>query len=255
MEQVLINLYVNAWQAMPRGGELHLETRNVAFDRREARRHGLKPGNYVKIAVRDTGVGIDGPIRERVFEPFFTTKEVGKGTGLGLASAFGIIKNHGGIIDFASAKGSGTTFFFYLPAYREVVPVEKPAVETIEKGTGTILLVDDETIILEAVRPMLEQMGYAVWTAANGREALSIFEKKNSRIDLVILDMVMPDIGGGEVFDRMKMIRPDVRVLLSSGYSLSGRATQIMERGCAGFIQKPFGLRSLSREIKTILDR
>ena len=256
IEQVLLNLYVNAWQAMPDGGDLYLETDNVVLDDIYARRkpYSFKPGNYVKISITDTGTGMDKATQQRIFEPFFSTKEVGTGTGLGLASAYGIVKNHGGIINCYSEVGRGTTFNIYLPAMEaEQAEEEMPAEESLH-GSGTVLLVDDESVIVDVGRRMIESLGYEVLPAANGEEALRIFKRNHSRIDLVILDMVMPYLNGGEVFDQMKSIDPAVRVLLASGYSLNGQAEAILERGCNGFIQKPFNTVELSHKIRDILD-
>jgi two-component system cell cycle sensor histidine kinase/response regulator CckA len=254
IEQVLLNLYINAWQAMPDGGHIYLETRNVELDDDFARGFDIRPGRYVRISVTDTGVGIDMAIQSRIFEPFFTTKEIGRGTGLGLASAYGIIKNHDGAVDFSTEVGRGTTFYIYLPA--SDAAVAKPAAPTADLAAGneTILLVDDEKVILGVNRPMLQKLGYTVLTAESGREAIAVFDANRDRIGMVILDMIMPDLGGGAVFDHLKSVRPDIKVLLSSGYSISGQAEEILSRGCSGFIQKPFNLTTLSRKIREILD-
>ncbi|HUU41651.1 MAG TPA: PAS domain S-box protein [Desulfatiglandales bacterium] len=255
IEQVLLNLYVNAWQAMPAGGELYIETQNITLDQSYAKPFTVEPGRYVKISITDTGSGMDKETQQRIFEPFFTTKEMGRGTGLGLASAYGIIKNHDGIINVYSEKGQGTTFTVYLPASeKEIVKEEKLPKELI-KGTETILLVDDEAIVLDVGCKMLEKLGYKVLVAGSGKEAVEIYEKQKDNIDLVILDMVMPKMGGGAVFDRMKQIRPDVKALLSSGYSVNGQAKMILDRGCGGFIQKPFNTMELSVGVREILDK
>jgi two-component system cell cycle sensor histidine kinase/response regulator CckA len=256
IEQVILNLYVNAWQAMPGGGDVYIETKNVRLDEDDSKPFMVKPGNYVKISVTDTGVGMDQPTQRRIFEPFFTTKEMGRGTGLGLASAYGIIKNHGGIINVNSEEGQGTIFAIYLPASeKEVTKEEKKPVEEILKGTGTVLLVDDEDMILDVGQKMLEAMGYKVLLARGGREAVEVYGKHKEEIDLVVLDMIMPDVGGGEAYDVMKENDPNVKVLLSSGYSMDGQATEILERGCNGFIQKPFNMNELSGKIREILDK
>jgi CheY-like chemotaxis protein len=197
---------------------------------------------------------MDESIRQRVFEPFFTTKEMGRGTGLGLASVYGIIKNHRGIVTVVSQKGEGTTFHIYLPASDLQVSRDASLVSVPPKGRETILLVDDEQMIIDIGRDMLESLGYHVLTADTGEEALGIFEKSRDDIDLVVLDMVMPKMGGGEVFDRLIEIRPDVKVLLASGYTIRGQATEILNRGCDGFIQKPFNLEQLSEKTREILD-
>jgi two-component system cell cycle sensor histidine kinase/response regulator CckA len=255
MEQVLMNLYINAWQAMPGGGELFLETENVELGRGFVRPYGVRPGRYVKVAITDTGVGMDEKTLERIFDPFFTTKEMGRGTGLGLASVYGIVKNHGGIINVQSKKSEGATFMIYLPASEgEVVKDEEPREEVL-RGEETILLVDDEEMIIDAGKEMLEEMGYRVITATSGQEAIDLFKKRKDEIDMVILDMVMPAVGGGKTYDRLKGLDPDVRVLLSSGYSMDGEAAEILKRGCNGFIQKPFDMKEISNKIREILDQ
>jgi two-component system cell cycle sensor histidine kinase/response regulator CckA len=255
MEQVLLNLYVNAWQAMPGGGEIHLETENVSLADEEALPFAIKPGRYVKISVIDTGVGMDEKTRERIFDPFFTTKEMGRGTGLGLAMVYGIIKGHDGMIRVYSEPGRGTTFHIYLPASeREVVKAESVA-EKILKGTETILLVDDEKTVLSVSRELLKFLGYKVYAAGDGQEAIAVFKEKRGEIDLVILDMIMPGISGGETFDRLREIDPAIRVLLASGYSIEGQAQEILDRGCNGFLQKPFHLEKLAKKVREVLGR
>ena len=212
IDQVLLNLYVNAWQAMRRGGDLYIETSNVVLDENYPKPFGVKPGNYVKISVTDTGVGMDEATQQRIFDPFFTTKEMGRGTGLGLASAYGIIKNHGGIINVYSKKGEVTTFNIYLPASeKEIAIKEKKLADEILKGTETVLLVDDEDMILNVGEEMLKEMGHKVLLARSGKEAVGIYRKYKNEIDLVILDMIMPDMGGGEAYDTMKENNPKVR--------------------------------------------
>jgi two-component system, cell cycle sensor histidine kinase and response regulator CckA len=253
MEQVLLNLYVNGWQAMPGGGEIYLQTENVELDKAFTIPHGVKPGTYVRVCVTDTGAGMDEETKGKIFDPFFTTRTMGRGTGLGLASAYGIIKNHKGIINVRSEKGIGTTFNIYLPITNKEVPMEKVPGKEVITGSGTILLVDDEEIITEVGKKILEKTGYSVDIANSGLEAVSMIEKKSERFDLVILDIVMPGMGGGEVFDKIKKINPALKVLLASGYSVNGEATEIMNRGCDGFIQKPFDITALSKKTKEIL--
>jgi len=254
IEQVLLNLYVNAWQAMPGGGDLYLETENVTLDENYVKPFSIEPGNYVKISITDTGVGMDKATQERIFDPFFTTKEMGRGTGLGLASAYGIIKNHGGFINVYSEKGEGTTFNIYLPASEKEVTEERELSKSVLKGSETVLLIDDEDMIIEVGVPILEKMGYKVFIARSGKEAIKVYEENKDQIDMVILDMIMPDMSGGETYDRMKEIDPDIKVLLSSGYSINGQATEILDRGCNGFIQKPFKMKELSQKLREILD-
>jgi CheY-like chemotaxis protein len=256
IEQVLLNLFVNAWQAMPAGGKLYLETENLFLGEDDLQKHyTLDPGKYVRVSVTDTGAGMDKPTRERIFEPFFTTKEVGRGTGLGLASAYGIIKNHNGVIDVESEVDQGTTFRIYLPISNKKVLMEDTAGGIAYKGRETILLVDDEEMIADIGKRMLEKLGYRVLLAESGTNALNVYENHRDSIDMIILDMIMPGLGGSETFDRLKAMDPSIRVLLSSGYSLNGQASQIMKRGCNGFIQKPFNIEQISKTIREILDK
>jgi len=253
IRQVLLNLYVNAWQAMPGGGDLLISTENVHLSDSDAEQIPLAPGRYVHVMVTDTGIGMDRSTMERIFEPFFTTREMGRGTGLGLASAYGIIKNHGGLINVYSEKGEGSSFSLYLPASTKAVIEDAAPTPQMKKGQGTLLLVDDEQLILDVGTAMLQKLGYTVHVAGNGQDALQLFQQEGESIDLVILDMVMPGMSGGEVFDQLKELDPGVKVMLSSGYSIDGKASEIIDRGCVGFIQKPFNLAQLSEKVKTVL--
>ena len=255
MDQVLLNLFVNAWQAMPGGGDLFLETDNVNLDTDYVAPYEIKPGPYVKVSITDTGVGMDEKTRQRIFDPFFTTKEMGRGAGLGLASAYGIIKGHSGFINVYSEKGHGTTFNIYLPASNQEVVKEKPSAGAIRKGIETILVVDDERMILDVTQGMLESLGYRALIAQGGAEAMEIYRADHGKIDLVILDMIMPGMGGGELLDRMKAVHAEVKVLLSSGYSINGEAEAIMARGARLFLQKPFRLDDLSQKIREALGK
>ena len=257
IEQVLLNIYVNAWQAMPGGGEIYLETANISLDENYVKPYDVAPGRYVKVSVTDTGTGMDQATTQKVFDPFFTTKDISKGAGLGLASAYGIIKNHKGIINVYSEKGSGTTINMYLPASKTSIKdhVIKTKGDKIVRGHEIILLIDDEEIILEVSKDILEQLGYEVLSARSGMEAIGVFKKHKNVINLVILDMIMPEMNGGETYDALKKIKTDIKVLLSTGYSMNGQATKILERGCNGFIQKPFNIESLSEKIREILEK
>ncbi len=255
IEQVLLNLFVNAWHAMPEGGDLFTETENVTVDDRFIRPFEVQPGKYVKISITDIGVGMDEATRRRIFEPFFTTRKMGRGTGLGLASVYGIIKNHEGFIDVYSEKGHGTTFKIYLPASEKEAMTEKALAEDIVKGSEGVLLVDDEDMIIDVGKELLGELGYEVLLAGSGQEAIRVYEENEEKIDMVILDMIMPDMSGGDTYDRLKEINPDIKVLLSSGYSISGQATEILNRGCDGFIQKPFNMKQLSQKLREILDK
>lgn len=254
IEQVLLNLFVNAADAMPTGGDLFIATRNVTADDIRDRVPASRPGRYVLLEVRDTGMGMDRKTRQRIFDPFFTTKSMGRGTGLGLASVYGIVKGHDGQIEVISEKGRGATFIIYLPASSKPLQEEKTPSGKLIKGSETILLIDDEEVVLNVASKMLQSLGYTVLSAGGGREGVSLFRRQHDIVDMVILDMIMPEMSGSEAFDALKRIDPTVKVLLSSGYSIDGQAARIMERGCNGFIQKPFNLATLSQKIRTILD-
>ena len=254
LKQVLLNIFVNAGHAMPGGGDLTLVTKNVILGAQDARALGLPPARYVRTSASDTGVGINEETRQRIFEPFFTTKEFGHGTGLGLASAYGIIQNHHGTIDVNSRMDEGTTFHIYLPASQKVRKVVKPVFGHHHNGPETVLLVDDEDVILKVGSQILQELGYTVMTASSGKEALEIYSANRDKIDIVVLDMIMPGMGGGETYDSIKALKLDVKVLLSSGYSIMGEASAILDRGCQGFIQKPFTVKSFSEKLREILN-
>jgi CheY-like chemotaxis protein len=255
IEQVLLNLYVNASDAMPGGGDLLLKTMNIAHEDMKGNLYNPRPGKYVHLNVTDTGTGMDKKTSERIFDPFFTTKEMSRGTGLGLASAYGIIKAHGGYIAVYSEIGEGTSFSIYLPASEKEVAKEEAFPADILKGTETVLLVDDEDMIIDVGKQILKTIGYKVFLAVSGEKAIEVYKKDHGKIDMVILDMIMPGIGGGKAYDKMREINPSIKVLLSSGYSIDGQAEEIMERGCSGFIQKPFDIKELSQKLREILDK
>ncbi|WP_419663404.1 two component system sensor histidine kinase, hybrid [Desulfosarcina variabilis str. Montpellier] len=253
IEQVLINLYLNGWQAMSKQGDLYLETKRVKIDKDFIKPFEVCFGDYIRVSVTDSGQGIDPTISHRIFDPFFTTKEFGSGSGLGLASVFGIIKNHDGIVDFETQPGKGTTFNVYLPVCKATETEIPHRSVGIISGPETILLVDDESYILDVGEKMLRKMGYTVIRAACGEEAVRIFTDVHQTIDLVILDMIMPDISGHEVYDRLKDVKSDIKVLLASGDSRGDAATTI-NKGCNGFIQKPFNMEKLSHAIRDVID-
>jgi CheY-like chemotaxis protein len=235
---------------------LRLTTANAVVDPHDPQKPpDAAAGRYACIAIVDTGIGMDAGVQARVFEPFFTTKSAGQATGLGLSSAFGIIKNHQGFITVQSQPGHGSIFRIYLPAAGEEAPLMRPAPTRphADKTVHTILLVEDEAIVAEIGSQMLERLGYRVLAAQSGAEAMSLFEQHQAEIDLVILDMIMPGISGGVVFDRLHALSPETPVLLSSGYSLNGQALDILRRGCRGFIQKPFNIEQLQQKIRDIL--
>ena len=267
IEQVVLNLYINSSHAMPGCGKLYIKTKNIVVKSNHNFPFKVDPGRYVCVTVADTGVGMDAETLKRIFDPFFTTKDVGSGSGLGLASAYGIVKNHGGFIEAKSAPGEGSSFRFYLPVSKKKVKKEKVIPEAIAKADETVLLVDDENMIIEVGREILEYLGYSVITAGSGREAIEIINQSHSldrkenetavagvKPDLVILDMIMPDMDGGVVFDAIRNISPEIKVILSSGYSENGKVNEVMKRGCNGFIQKPFNLNQLSQKIREVLD-
>jgi len=255
IQQILMNLFINAADAMPGGGDLFLKTSNVTHEDIGDKSYKPKSGDYILLIVRDTGTGMGQKVMDRIFEPFFTTKELGRGSGLGLASVYGIIKGHGGYIDVESKEGQGTIFSIYLPASEKSIRKTSKIPQRILEGNENILLVDDEALVINVGVQLLEKLGYTVLEAHGGREAVKIFTEANHSIDMVILDIVMPDMGGSEVYDRIKVIDPNVKVLLSSGYSIDGEATEILKRGCEGFIQKPFSMEDLSKKIRDVLNK
>jgi len=253
IEQALLNLYVNASDAMPDGGDLHINTSTVTDKDMANKPYQPKPGNYVLIEISDNGIGMDDNTVRRVFEPFFTTKEMGRGTGLGLASVYGITKGHGGYIDVDSVKGRGTTFTIYLPATDIIVQKQSNDLEENNAAQETILLVDDEGVIIKTGRQMLERLGFTIMAADTGSEAIQIYEKHMNEIGMVILDMVMPEVSGSETYDRLKRLNPEVKVLLYSGYSINGKAEELLDRGCNDFIQKPFTMDQLNKKVRKLL--
>jgi len=255
IDQVFLNIFVNAWHAMPSGGNLYIQTENTTLDNIAVKPYRILPGRYVKVSITDTGIGMDAETLKQIFDPFFTTKVKERGTGLGLPSAYGIIKNHDGIITAYSEKDKGAAFHIYLPVSDKVaVPEIEPGHEMLP-GQETILLVDDEPLVIDVGEQLLEKLGYRVFSARNGNEALDLYKNEMEAIALVILDMIMPGLGGGETYDKLKEINPDIRVLLSSGYSIDGEASEILTRGCDGFIQKPFNLKQMSQKVREILDK
>jgi two-component system, cell cycle sensor histidine kinase and response regulator CckA len=254
MEQVFMNLYMNAWQAMPSGGEIFLESSNTVLQNDDVHPYEIKPGKYVKITVTDTGVGMDIKTKERIFEPFFTTKTMEVGTGLGLAMVYGIMKGHGGMIHVYSEPGHGTTFSIYLPASAMNAVADNEEAFQIIRGTETILLVEDERAVLEVSTETLASLGYKVFAAGSGQDAIALYLEHRESIQLVVLDLIMPGMSGDETFARLKRMNPEIKVLLSSGYGMNQNVQHLMDLGCRGFIQKPFNIGDLSKKLREVLD-
>jgi nitrogen-specific signal transduction histidine kinase/ActR/RegA family two-component response regulator len=255
IELVLLNIYVNAAQAMENGGDMYLKTENIVFGDSDAENLGIPAGKYVKISIADTGPGIDRKILDKIFGPFYTTKEIGQGTGLGLATAFGIVKSHGGFIGVETGENEGTQFDIFLPATEKKETAEDKPAEPIQKGTETILLIDDENMVINVCRSMLKELGYEVLVARGGKSAIEIYAGNKEKISLVILDIIMPDMDGEKVYDRIKEVNPEVKVLLSSGYSMDNKVSAIMAKGCDGFIQKPYKIKELASAVRKIVGK
>jgi two-component system cell cycle sensor histidine kinase/response regulator CckA len=257
IDQVLMNLCLNARDAMPQGGRLIIETRNIEIDQEFCRAHPYaKEGSFILLSVSDTGVGMDAATAEQIFEPFFTTKEMGKGTGLGLATVYGIVKQHEGFIELYSEPGRGTTFRVYLPAGSGTAEPRQPKRdEQIPKGTETILLAEDNEGLQEAAKEMLEKLGYRVILASNGAEAVKIFTKNPGQFDLIILDVVMPKVSGPAAFSEMVAIRPDLRIVFSTGYTAEAASLNSLTEQGASVLQKPYSLKNLGQIVRATLDR
>jgi signal transduction histidine kinase len=257
IDQVLVNLCLNARDAMPKGGRLVLETTNIEITEEYCRfATYAQPGSYVLLSVSDTGVGMDAETIEQIFEPFFTTKEMGKGTGLGLATVYGIVKQHNGFLNVESEPGKGTIFQIYLPASSGMAePRETRGDEKPKKGSETILLAEDHDGLRQSAQEMLQALGYRVHLAANGIDAVRLFTTNSDQIDLVVLDVVMPGLSGPDAYSQMASIRPDLKVVFTTGYTSEAASfTSMIDRGAA-FLQKPYGQRSIGVKIRDVLDR
>jgi CheY-like chemotaxis protein len=239
---------------MPDGGQITIDTHRIRHDELTGKPYQPAPGQYICLSVSDTGSGMDEATRKRVFEPFFTTKGLDRGSGLGLASCYGIIKAHGGYIDVESQPGQGSCFTIYFPGTDQPVDAECQENDQCFIGTETILVVDDEAMILEVTREMLEQLGYRVLSAESGGQAIRIYQEQGAAIDMVILDMIMPEMAGDQAFEALRRLDPEIKVLLASGYSMEGKAAALLDQGCLGYIQKPFSLPDLSLKLREILD-
>jgi PAS domain S-box-containing protein len=257
LEQMIMTLAVNAQEAMPQGGKFLIETKNVALDENYCLTHsGVKAGEYVLIAITDTGSGIEPEVMEHIFEPFYTTKEVGKGTGLGLAMVHGIVKSHGGYITSHSDHDTGTTFNIYLPVIAErSAQAEKDMAEVtpLSRGQGTILLVDDEESLRQVGQEFLEIQGYTVITAATGEEALEIYKMRQGGVDLVLLDLIMPGMGGRACLKKILQINPSQKVVVASGFSANAQAQEVIEDGALSFLNKPYDLSGMIKIINDVL--
>jgi two-component system, cell cycle sensor histidine kinase and response regulator CckA len=257
-EQILVNLAVNARDAMPDGGKLTIETANVDFDDDYRAAHPyVKPGRKVMLAMSDTGCGMSEEVKDHLFEPFYTTKQKGRGTGLGLATIYGVVKQSGGNIEVYSEPGKGTAFKIYLPAIEEIpqqLEIEKPASSSMLKEEVTILLVEDERIVREIAVKMLERLNYDVLHASNGNEALEIAQNYSGVIDLLITDVVMPGMNGRELSERLQQMRPDIKVLFTSGYTENSIAHHGIIEKDLSFIGKPYSSRQLAKKIRQLLD-
>jgi CheY-like chemotaxis protein len=256
MEQVILNLCLNARDAMVGGGQLLIETQNVEIGAEFCRDHAYaRPGNYVLFSVSDTGIGMDTATIEHIFEPFFTTKETGKGTGLGLATVYGIVKQHGGYILANSEPGKGTSFRIYLPAVsgihepRETADDDKPL-----KGTETILLAEDHDGLRDTAQEMLQKLGYRILVASDGRKAVDLFKANSDQIDLIVMDVVMPSLNGPEAYLEMSALRSGIRVIFTTGYTPEAKSLiSMLEKGAA-ILQKPYSLTSLSQVVRCALE-
>jgi len=257
VEQILMNLAVNARDAMPQGGRLTIETRRVTLDEHYARtRPDVRPGEYTMLAISDTGCGMDDAIKAHIFEPFFTTKGPGKGTGLGLATVYGIVKQSGGSVDVYSELGHGTTFKIYFPQVQEAVSPGKSfhGVPVMPHGSETVLLVEDEDAVRSLARHVLRSCGYTVLEAGDGRTAVELVEDHKGTIDLLLSDVVMPYLGGRQLAERLAALRPGLKVLFLSGYTDDAVVRHGVLEADYAFLQKPFTPTSLAQKVRAVLD-
>jgi CheY-like chemotaxis protein len=256
VEQVIVNLAVNAREAMPKGGCLTIETTDVEIHQRECpTRPELSPGRYVRLSVADTGCGMTDKVMAHIFEPFFSTKSVGKGTGLGLATVFGIIKQAGGDITVESRTGRGTTFVILLPAVAEVAsPVAPEVVQLAPRGSETLLVAEDEEGVRKAARGILEKQGYTVLEAGTGADAVQVAGDHPGPVHLLVTDVVMPDLGGRDLADAVRARRPGVKVLYMSGYTDDAVIRHGVSQATDAFLQKPFTALGLARKVRDVLE-
>ncbi|MBI5569229.1 MAG: PAS domain S-box protein [Desulfomonile tiedjei] len=255
--QLVVNLMMNAVDAMSEGGQLTIETKNCTLDEEYCRAHlGAKAGDYVQLTVTDTGHGMDDETASRVFEPFFTTRGLANRSGLGLAMVHGIVEQHGGHIACESKVGSGTTFRIYLPATSEPERIERVREKVaIQGGTETVLVVEDEELVRNLLTEMLRRVGYGVLAATNGREALTVYDEERGRISLVVLDLIMPQMGGRECLGHLLQRNPQLKVIIATGYSDEANRDQLIEAGARGFVSKPLEMAQFLRTVREALDR
>ena len=256
VEQIMMNLAVNARDAMPQGGTLTIETQNIIVTEEDCgSQPELIPGSYVLLTVSDTGTGIEKPMLEHIFDPFFTTKEVGKGTGLGLAMVYGIVKNHGGTVLCSSAPGAGTAFKIYFPASEklEEAPSMVAEAKASPRGSETLLLVDDDEALRDLGKKSLEMFGYTVITAPDGESAVQIYGKEKDRIDLVLLDLIMPHMGGRQCLRELLAVNPEAKIVIASGYAVAGEIEQAMTSGAQAFINKPYDIQQMLKVVREVL--
>jgi PAS domain S-box-containing protein len=257
LQNGFLNLGVNARDAMPEGGTLTVETENAELDRAycSASPFEIQPGPVIQVTLRDTGCGIPPDIQRQIFEPFFTTKETGQGTGLGLAAVYGTIKEHQGVITVYSEESVGTTFHIYLPLAQESHAAAHTALsaEAPVRGEGCILIVDDEAVIRNMAREILTELGYEVLLAEDGQEGVDVYKEKQEKIDLVILDLVMPKMSGRDCFQALRKIDPEVKVILSSGFARDTSVSDLFEAGAVGFVKKPYRGVALSQAVSRCL--
>ncbi len=255
IHQVVMNLCTNAYHAMPDGGRLTVTLEELELDAADCQ-PPTKPGPYVVLSVSDTGTGMSREVMARIFDPYYTTKAPGKGTGLGLSVVHGVVTRSGGHVTVESQPGQGSTFRLYFPRMDAAASPQSPRREAgVPHGSERVLLVDDDPMLLEMMRELLEYLGYRVTALPDGRAALELFRQDTSAFDLVITDQTMPGLTGAELTRELLILRPDLPIILSTGYSCTGQAAEIMSRGCNGFIQKPFNLEALSQKIHEVLAR
>lgn len=257
IEQIMMNLAVNARDAIGEEGKIIIRTENTMLSEADCRTyHGLVPGDYIILSMTDNGKGMTETESERIFEPFFTTKAPGKGTGLGLSMVYGLVTKHNGYIACTSEPGVGTTFRIYLPAIKQEIPavVQKKEGPAPTGGTETVLIVDDEHFVRELGEQILTKFGYTVITASDGESAIEIYLKNRDKISLVILDLIMPGMGGKRCLEELLRIKPELKVVIASGYSPEDDANTAMESGAKGFISKPYNVRNMLSEVREVLD-